>query len=138
MAQCSSQRVGIDYDETYSSVMDVITLSYLISLVVFEEQSMQLMDVVTTYLYGDLDTKIYMKGPAGLVIPESMCSQPWNTFSFRLKRSLYGMKQSRWLWYKCLREYFIRMGYVNNELCLCVSIKTTNCGFVIIVVYVVA
>lgn len=104
MAQGSSQCTGIDYDETYSPVIDVITFSYLISLVVFEELSMQLMDVVTTYLYGDLDIEIYMEGPTGLVIPESMWSQPWNTLSFRLKRSLYGMKQSRWLWYKCLSE----------------------------------
>ena len=63
MAQGFSQRPGIDYEETYSPVMDVITFRYLISLVVSEKLNMQLMDVATTYLYGDLDTKIYMKVP---------------------------------------------------------------------------
>ena len=63
MAQGFSQRPGIDYEETYSPVMDVITFRYLVSLVVSEKQSIQLMDVVTAYLYGDLDTEIYMKVP---------------------------------------------------------------------------
>ena len=63
VAQGFSQRPGIDYDETYSPVMDVITFRYLISLVVFEKLDMQLMDVVTAYLYEDLDTETYMKVP---------------------------------------------------------------------------
>ncbi|KAM1628851.1 hypothetical protein ACFX2K_017216 [Malus domestica] len=61
VAQGFSQRPEIDYDETYSPVIDVITFRYLISLVVSEKLDMQLMDVVTAYLYGDLDTEIYMK-----------------------------------------------------------------------------
>ena len=41
--------------------MDVITFRYLVSLVVSEKLSMQLMDVVTAYLYGDLDSEIYIR-----------------------------------------------------------------------------
>ena len=44
-------------------LMDVITFRYLISLVVSKKLSMQLMDIVTAYLYGNLDTEIYMKVP---------------------------------------------------------------------------
>ncbi|KAL5703065.1 hypothetical protein ACHQM5_028201 [Ranunculus cassubicifolius] len=50
VAQGFSQRPGIDYKETYSPVMDVITFRYLVSLVVSEKLDMQLMDVVTAYL----------------------------------------------------------------------------------------
>ena len=63
IAQGFSQRPGIDYEETYSPVMDAITLRYLISLTVSEGLDMHLMDVVTTYLYGSIDTDIYMKIP---------------------------------------------------------------------------
>jgi len=63
VAQGFSQRPGADYEETYSPVMDVITFRYLISLVVFEKLNVQLVDVVTAYLYGDFDTEIYMKVP---------------------------------------------------------------------------
>ena len=50
--------------------MDVITFHYLVGLVVSEKLSMQLMDVVTAYLYGDLDADIYMKVPDGVTLPQ--------------------------------------------------------------------
>ena len=58
VAQNISQRPEIDYEELYSPVMDFITFHYFISLVVSEKLNMQLIDVVTVYLYGDLDTEI--------------------------------------------------------------------------------
>ena len=60
VAQGFSQRPGIDYEETYSPVMDAITFRFLISLVVTESLDMHLMDVVTAYLYGTLDSDIYI------------------------------------------------------------------------------
>ena len=63
IAQGFSQVLGIDYDETYSPIMDVITFRYLISLTVSKGLDMSLMDVVTTYLYGSIDIDIYMKIP---------------------------------------------------------------------------
>ena len=63
MAQGFSQRPEIDYEETYSLVIDAITFRYLISLAVSKGLDMRLMDVVTTYLYGSLDDNVYMKIP---------------------------------------------------------------------------
>ena len=63
VAQDFSQRLGIDYEETYTPVMDAITFRFLISLVAKENLDMWLMDVVTTYLYGSLNNDIYMKLP---------------------------------------------------------------------------
>jgi hypothetical protein len=134
VAQGFSQRPGIDYEETYSPVMDVITFRYLISLVVSEGLEMQLMDVVTAYLYGDLDSEIYMKVPNGLTLPDS--SKPRSAYAIKLKRSLYGLKQSGRMWYTRLSEYLIKRGYKNDELCPCVFIKKTSSGFSIIAVYV--
>ena len=54
VAQSFSQRLGIDYDETYSPMMDIIIFQYLISLSVSEGINMRLMDVITAYLYGIL------------------------------------------------------------------------------------
>ena len=60
VAQEFSQRPSIDYEETYSPVMDRITFHYLISFAVHEKLHMQLMDVVTAYLYGQQDNNIYI------------------------------------------------------------------------------
>ena len=61
MTQGFSQRPEIDYDETYSPVMDIITFRYLISLSVSKGLDMRLMDIITAYLYGMLENDIYMK-----------------------------------------------------------------------------
>ena len=74
MAQGFSQRLGIDYEETYSPVMDATTFRYLIYLAVSEGLDMQLMDVVTAYLYGSLYTNVYMKIPEGFKLPEAKFS----------------------------------------------------------------
>ena len=63
MAQGFLKKHGIDYKETYSPVMDATTFRYLIYLVVSKELDMRLMDVVIAYLYGSIDTNVYMKIP---------------------------------------------------------------------------
>ncbi|GJU89384.1 putative RNA-directed DNA polymerase [Tanacetum coccineum] len=98
---------GIDYEETYSPVMDAITFRCLISLAIFENLDMRLMDVVTAYLYRSLDSDIYMKIPEGFKMPEALSAKP------------KGIK-----------------GYKSNLICHCVFIKKTTSGFVIIDVYV--
>ena len=52
VAQRFTQRPGIDFNETYSPVISGITFRFLISLAVQNHLSVQLMDVVTAYLYG--------------------------------------------------------------------------------------
>ena len=76
VAQGFSQRHGIDYEETYSPVMDATTFRYLIYLAVSEGLHMLLMDVVIAYLYGSIDTNVYMKIPEGFKLPEVMNSKP--------------------------------------------------------------
>ncbi|KAL0433727.1 UNVERIFIED_CONTAM: Retrovirus-related Pol polyprotein from transposon TNT 1-94 [Sesamum latifolium] len=97
---------------------------------------MQLMDVVTAYLYGSLDTDIYMRIPEGLKMPEALKSKTRHMYSIKLKRSLYGLKQSGRMWYNRLSEYLIKKGFCNNQISPCLFIKRTESGFIIIAVYV--
>jgi hypothetical protein len=95
---------------------------------------MQLMDVVTAYLYGSLDSEIHMRVPEGLKIPRP--NQNRNMFSVRLQRSLYGLKQSGRMWFNRLSNFLLQRGYINNDDCPCVFIKKSSDGFCIISVYV--
>ena len=54
-------RLGINYKEMYSPIMDINTFQFLISLMILEGMNMCLMDIVTTYLYESIDNDIYMK-----------------------------------------------------------------------------
>nr|GEY93163.1 retrovirus-related Pol polyprotein from transposon TNT 1-94 [Tanacetum cinerariifolium] len=71
----------------------------------------RLMDVVTAYLYGSLDSDIYMKIPEGLKMPEACKSKPHEMFLIKMKRSLYGLKQSGRMWYNLLSKYLSKEGY---------------------------
>jgi hypothetical protein len=63
--------------------MSGITFRYLISLAIQKRLSMQLMDVVTAYLYGSLDSDIYMKVPDGIPIPNENANR--NMYCVKLK-----------------------------------------------------
>ena len=94
VAQGFSQRPGIDFDQTYYPIMDAITFRYLISLTTNMNLDMQLMDIMTAYLYGLLEAHIYMKILDGFKIPEIKENENRNMYSIKLKRPLYGLKQS--------------------------------------------
>ena len=112
----------------------MITFRFLISLVLFEKLEMRLIDIVTAYLYGSLDSNIYMKIPEGFKMPNA-CT-PCNLFSIKLQRSLYGLKQSGRMWYQRLSEYLIKERYKNDPICPCVFIKKSETIFAIVAVYV--
>ena len=95
IAQGFSQRPGIDYEEKYSLVMDAITFLFLIGHASLKDLDMRLMDVVTAYLYGSLDSEIFMKIPEGFHLPKASKMIPYHLFSIKLQRSLYGLKQYR-------------------------------------------
>src|SRR3954466_11965439 len=111
VAQGFTQRPGIDFNETYSPVMSGITFRYLIFLAVQNHLSMQLMDVVTAYLYGSLDSDIYMKVPGGISVPNASAKR--NIYCVKLNKSLYGLKQSGRMRYNRLSEFLIQKGYSN-------------------------
>ena len=111
--------------ETYSPVVDAITFRYLINLAVHEKHEMRLMDVVTTYLYGSLDHDIFMNVPEASKVPEAY-KDSRKTFSIKLQKSLYGLKQSGRMWYNHLSEYLLKKGYKNDPMCPCIFIKRSG------------
>jgi hypothetical protein len=134
VAQGFTQRPDVDFNETYSPVMNEITFRYLISLTVQKYLSLQLMDVMTAYLYGSLDLDIYMKVPVGIYVPNTNAN--CNIYCVKLVKSLYGLKQTGRMWYNRLKKFLLNKGYLNSDDCSCVFIRKSNTGFCIISVYV--
>jgi hypothetical protein len=92
------------------------------------------MDVVTTYLYGSLDSDKYMKVPDGIFVPNTNAN--CNMYCVKLVKSLYGLKQSERMWYNQLKEFLLNKGCSNSDDCPCVFIRKSSIGFYIISVYV--
>ena len=97
---------------------------------------MRHMDVITTYLYGSIDNDIYMNIFKGFKLLEANNTKPRNMCSIKLQRSLYGLKQSRRMWYNRLNKYLLKEWYANNRIYPCIFIKKSKTGFTIIAMYV--
>jgi hypothetical protein len=92
------------------------------------------MDVVTAYLYGSLDSDIYMKVPDGVSVLNEDIGH--TIYCVKLKKSLYGLEQSGRMWYNRLKEFLLNKFYSNNDDCSCVFICKSSSRFCIISVYV--
>jgi hypothetical protein len=55
------------------------------------------MDVVTAYLYGSLDSDIYIKVSDGISAPNANIGS--NMYYVKLNKSWYDLKQSGRMWY---------------------------------------
>jgi hypothetical protein len=67
------------------------------------------MDVKTTFLHGDLEEKIYMKHPQGLVVKgkkDLLC---------RMKNSMYGLNKSPRMWYQNFDTYILGLGFTRSK-----------------------
>ena len=83
------------------------TFRYLISMAVNLKLEMKLMDVVTTYLYRNLDSDIYMKVPECIHVL-NQDRENRNLYSVELRKSLYRLKQLEKMWYNRLKRLFMQ------------------------------
>nr|GEV76025.1 hypothetical protein [Tanacetum cinerariifolium] len=65
VAKGFNQRERIDFDETFTHVVKIITVRCLINLVVQNGWTLYQMDVNNAFLYGDLNETVYMSLPPG-------------------------------------------------------------------------
>jgi len=88
VAKGYTQREGIDYNEILSHVVKYLSIRILLALVVQYELKFDQLDVKTTFLYGNLEEEIYMSQPTGFKTAGKKITV------CKLKKSLYGLKQS--------------------------------------------
>jgi hypothetical protein len=112
-----SQVEGIDFGEIFSLFAKLTSIRFILSIVVSFDLEVEQMDVKTTFLHGDLEEEIYMKQPEGFVVKgkkELVC---------KLKKSLYGLKQSPRMWYQKFDTYILGLGFVRSKVDHCVYSK---------------
>ena len=114
VAQGFSQKFGTDYDETFSSVARLESVRALIALSVQQSLKLHQVDVTTAFLNGELEEEVYMKQPEGFVVlgkEHLVC---------KLKKSIYGLKQSPRCWNTALHNQLKKMGFVQTATDPCV------------------
>lgn len=111
VAQGFSQIPGCDFGETFAPVAKPASLRLMITLTARSGWPMIQLDVKSAYLNGDLEEEIYshMRQPPGTAAPGE------EHVVWRLKKSLYGLKQAGRAWYKTYRDAMTKLGMTRCE-----------------------
>ena len=130
VAKGYTKREGIDYFDTYSPVTRLTTIMILIAMALIHKLIVHQMDVKIAFLNGNLDEEIYMDQPEGFVV------QGQESKVCKLRKSLYGLKQTPKQWHEKFDNTLISNGFVVNESDRCVYNKFFGDSGVIICLYV--
>ena len=88
------------------------------------------MDVKTAYLNAPTDCKIYIKQPEGF----EQADENGETLVWKLKKSLYGLKQSSRNWNNLLHDFLIHEKFIQSRADLCLYVRKIDDNRCVIVI----
>ena len=107
-----SQVAGLDYslDELYAGVCSYSSMRFLMSIACQKGYILSQTDITGAYLESHLSEEIYMEPPPDMRGPsgEPPRDAQGRELVCKLKRGLYGLKQSGYHWQQCLHEFLLR------------------------------
>jgi Reverse transcriptase (RNA-dependent DNA polymerase) len=130
VAKGYTQTYGVDYEEIFAPVAKMNTVRTLISCAVNFGWDLFQLDVKNSFLHGDLKEEVYMKIPTGFE------NEQLKGKVYRLKRSMYGLKQSPRVWFDRFSMVMKKLGYQRSNADHTMFIRRKEEKICILVVYV--
>ncbi|GMJ12590.1 hypothetical protein HRI_004928200 [Hibiscus trionum] len=129
VAKGYNQKEGVDYIDTFSPVVKLVTVRCLLALASVFQWPLYQLDVYNAFLQGDLFEEVYMD------LPEGFCSQGEHQV-YRLQKSLYGLKQASRQWNLKLTEALLKAGYEQSKYDYSLFTMKKDKKIVIMLIYV--
>jgi len=127
VARGYSQREGIDYTETFAPVVRYESVRTLITIAALKNLEIGQFDIKTAFLNGELEEEIYMRLPEGATKEDTIV---------KLKKSLYGLKQSPRQWNKQFHEFLTKFKFKASNADRCVYQSIISGELVLLALYV--
>ena len=121
---------GVDYSDTFSPIAKMTYVRLFISLATTYNWDLHQLDMKNVFLHGDLQEEVYMEQPPGFVAQGEIgrvC---------RLRKSLYGLKQSPRAWFSKFSQAVEKFGMQKSKSDPSVFYKNSSSGIILLVEYV--
>nr|GFC03796.1 Gag-Pol polyprotein [Tanacetum cinerariifolium] len=105
VAKGYAQKEGVDFEESFAPIARLEAVRLFIAYAAHKSFTVYQMDVKTAFLYGPLKEEVYMNHPDGFFDPY----HPDKVY--RLKKALYGLRQSPKAWYDELSNFLVSKGF---------------------------
>ena len=125
-----SQQHGVDYDETFSSVVKPPSIRTVLSIAASCSWPVRQLDVKNAFLHGHLEETVYCQQPPGFVdpaAPDHVCL---------LQRSLYGLKQAPRAWYQRFATFIRQLGFASTVSDVSLFVYNEGDGLAYLLLYV--
>jgi Reverse transcriptase (RNA-dependent DNA polymerase) len=115
--------MGLDYEETYAPMAKLASVRVVLAQAAADDLDLHQMDVDTAFLYAKLEgEELYMELPSGQLV--------------RLRKAIYGLKQSPRLWYRTADDALAQIGFRRTTADACVYAAEWHGRRVVLVLYV--
>ncbi|GJU00934.1 ribonuclease H-like domain-containing protein [Tanacetum coccineum] len=129
VAKGFNQREGIDYEETFSPVVKIVTIRCILTIVVNNKWPLFQLGINNAFLYGELEEDVYMSIPEGY-------SDQGDKRVCKLVKSLYGLKQAPRKWNEKLTSVLIENAFKQSLNDFSLFVKNDKDVMLIQLVYV--
>ncbi|RVW27298.1 Retrovirus-related Pol polyprotein from transposon RE1 [Vitis vinifera] len=131
VAKGYTQTYGIDYTETFAPIAKINTVRVLLSLAANLDWPLQQFDVKNVFMHGKLSEEVYMDLPPGCMVSEKQYQKVC-----KLKKSLYGLKQSPRAWFGRFTKSMRAFGYRQSNSDHTLFLKKQHSKITTLIVYV--
>jgi len=112
VARGFTQRYGVDFESTFSLVLKISSLRFIVMLAAIWKVKLRQGDVPNAYLKSALDKPIYLRPPPGTTSAHD--NRVW-----LLLKGLYGLEQSGKLWNDLIDAFLQAQGFQRSRMDPC-------------------
>ena len=127
-----SQIEGLDFDQAFSSTLRSTSLRTLLALAAQHGLQLDHVDVSNAFTQALIDEDIWVEPPKGYEVRDA----DGTTKVLKLRKALYGCRQSGRLWQDTLRQWLLEYGFTSSVHDPCIYILRRNGAVLLIGVFV--
>ncbi len=113
-AHSSMQQWGENYWETFSHVVNMLSVQLLLAIAPIHGLDTKSINFVLAFPQVEIDVDIWMEIPEGME-PEGDIGNQW-AYALKLNKSLYGLKQASHNWYKKVKTSLQQQVFIPSKI----------------------